>query len=770
MSSNRRSRAFAATMAASLLYSGTAFAIPTEWAVHSPSLSRATTAVGATSANGKVKLLAEFPQVAAGGTWRDSNQVHIFPIKVDAGFNITPLTNIRQNCRRMDQLVGRINSTQDGVMDILAVGLNQARQVGQLIDSLDAFKTGNNSAFLVVSTTNAENGGINATIAIFNDIIAVLRLVLVTDEERVTTLTGQHAAADLEAREGIPPNNPQIADLMEEKEALEDDIAAANRRITRAQQQGRPTADLIAERDELVAELAIVDADIATAAGPYRAAKRQEAATLAAQLTTATATRDETAGQISGIQRKVQEERLKLVANLTKPEYIAAQGVLGQYSQMLRTYTQLNQEFRDYRKPIIEDAMLVVNIAKLNFNDLASFDAGYGSGTLPLWDDSALTLPSQITSATANQTRTDTYIDFLGRSRTVTTRLPAVNAVLGTLYDVKFNTQEGTILSTPPAKYSTYSIDEGRIRPLELPVGDVDDAQKFAGYTTVRVLHAADSTTTDVVTDVRVNDQVDVKETLRSTGTNPQAQVKLGLGSYCGALAGQTSTVSRVDDTGFGMSFERIRYVYPTRQPGLYPVSYSVDYKIPAQETPHVAQCEVHVSDYYAASRNWGSRTFSILGLFKRTTRWDDRHIEELNEQGFTCTFVTPTPSMTPDQKREVDALNELALSEAYARFLKVTAKEWHTQEADPETMRKWLADHEGLRHTWSPSYQLLCGGNPICDVVVDLFKNTGDIAASGATSIEATGRLDMTVKTQRTWATMLPGQVTGQVSFNIPN
>lgn len=456
--------------------------------------------------------------------------------------------------------------------------------------------------------------------------------------------------------------------------------------------------------------------------------------------------------------------RLEIVNNLTLPDYIAAQGKIGQYSAMLRQYTKLNEEFRDYRAPIISDAMLVVNFAKQNFNDLSTFDAGFATGVFPIWDDSALQLPGYLATVLSRQIVTETT-----PYGTYTRQLPTVNAQLGTLYDVAFSTQEGTILSSPPVRFSTYRIDQGRVVPLpNMSIAETDPEQKYAGFTRVNIILGSNSQQTDVVSDDLVNNEVNPKKTLRSTGDNPQAELIMGLGTFCGNIEAQQSEVSRSTGTGFFVSLEQTRYVYTPRSGTVFPLRYSVNYSIKAQATPHEARCEFHVLDYYTASRNWGSSSFNFLGLVRRESRWDARHISDLQQQGFFCTFVSPSTETDSDRKKELDALNEMAVAEAYGRFVKTAAKQWHPEQVSPAELEEFKNNHP--RHTWSPALQLLCGGNPICNVVIEVFNNIDDIAASGATSIQTTGRLDLTVKTQRSWATTLPGQVTGLIDFKIPN
>jgi hypothetical protein len=348
-----------------------------------------------------------------------------------------------------------------------------------------------------------------------------------------------------------------------------------------------------------------------------------------------------------------------------------------------------------------------------------------------------------------------------------------VNAQLGTLYDVSFSTREGTLLSSPPFKFSTFRIKDGNVTAITgMPIAEEGSEEEYAGFTRLKVILGANSKKTVVASDYLVNKQgdetsaVNPKETLQSTGDNPQAEVTMGLGTYCGNIEAQSSEVTRSGDSGFFVAFERMNYVYTPRATPAFDVRSTVHYKIVAQGAPHTALCEFHVEDYYTASRNWGKSSFNFLGLIRRESRWDNRHIEDLRQQGFFCTFVSPGSESDPERKKEVDALNELALAEAYGRFVMTTAKQWHPEQVSPAEIDAFKESHP--RHTWSPALQALCGGNPICNVVIEAFNNVEDIAATGATSIRTTGRLDLTMKTQRSWATTLPGLLDSNVSFRV--
>ena len=751
-------------VAVGLLYGARAFAAPTDWSTHSPSLSRAENVARTHGSREKVRLLAEFPQTAGEGRWTDSNLVHVFPTTAQASYRITSLNNPRQFCPRVGELVTRINTTENSVMDILSVGLNQAREIGQLIDSLDAFKTANGSAFATVASVEAENGGLKTQITTYNDAIDTLVSVVAGLQGQISTLTTQRDAAQDEATNGVPTNNPTIIALQAEKTKLVSEIADLDTFITMAEKFGMDTSTAKSQRAQKQARVTEIGGLIDQAAGQYRAQKQLEANNLQQQINGVQTTIDSKATEIADYRQIVQDKRLQIVNNLTRSDYIAAQGTIGQYSAMLRQYTKLNQEFRDYRAPIISDAMLVVNFAKQNFNDLSTFDAGFATGVFPIWDNSALQLPGYLASILSQQTVRETT-----PNGTYTRQLPAVNAQLGTLYDVAFSTQEGTILSSAPFKFSTYKIDQGRVIPLpNMSIGEVDPEQKYAGFTRVNVILGSNSQQTDVVSDDLVNNEVNPKKTLRSTGDNPQAEIIMGLGTFCGNIEAQQSEVSRSTGTGFFVSFEQTRYVFTPRSVPVFGVGYTVDYKIKAQSTPHEARCEFHVQDYYTASRNWGSSSFNFLGLVRRESRWDARHISDLQQQGFFCTFVSPTTETDADRKKELDALNEMAVAEAYGRFVETAAKQWHPEQVSPAELEEFKLSHP--RHTWSPALQLLCGGNPFCNVVIEVFNNIDDIAATGATSIQTSGRLDLTVKTQRSWATTLPGQVVGNVDFTIPN
>lgn len=752
----------------SLLYGGQALALPTEWSVYSPSLGRAQQVSNGHPSRDKVRLMAEFPQIAGGGRWTDSNLVHVFPEKAYATYDVTSLNNPKQFCPRVGTLFTRINKTEDGVMDILSTGLDQAREIGRLIDDLDAFKTANGSAFQIVSRVQAETSGLNQQIATYNDSIATLESVITGLQSQVAALTTSRDAALAEADHGLPPNDATIAALQVEKGTLEQEIANLNMIISSIEQAGVDASVFKAQRTQKQARLNQIPGLIEEAAAPYRAQKKAEADNLQTQINTVQATITSKQTEAAGYRQIVVDKRLEIVNKLTVPEYINAQGTLGQYSAMLRQYTQLNEEFRSYRRPIIEDAMLVLNFAKLNFNDLATFDAGYGGGVLPIWDDSALQLPGYLANALSNQS--ETVSTPYGR---FTRKLPAVNAQLGTLYDVSFSTREGTILSSPPFKFSTYRIKDGNVTAITgMSIAEEGSEEEYPGFTHLKVILGANSKKTVVASDYLVNKQgneasaVNPKETLQSTGDNPQAEVTMGLGTYCGNIEAQSSEVTRSGDSGFFVAFERTNYVYTPRTSSEFPVLGTVHYKIAAQGAPHTAQCEFHVEDYYTASRNWGRSSFNFLGLIRRESRWDNRHIEDLKQQGFFCTFVSPGSESDPQRKKEVDALNELALAETYGRFVMTTAKQWHPEEVSPAEIDAFKESHP--RYTWSPALQALCGGNPICNVVIEAFNNVEDIAATGATSIRTTGRLDLTMKTQRSWATTLPGVVDSRLSFRV--
>jgi hypothetical protein len=709
-------------------------------------------------------LLAEFPKTAGEGGWMDSNLVHVFPKKAAATYDVTPINNPRLFCPRVEALVTRINTTEDAVMDILSVGLNQAREIGRLIDRLDAFKTANGSAFKLVADTQAAIGGLNQQITFYNDLIVSLEKAIADLQAQATALTKDRDAALAEADHGLPPNDATITGLQAEKARLEQDIASLDQSISLIEQAGVDASALKVLRGQKQARVTEIVGLVAQAAAAYRAQKRVEADNLQNQINGVLDTVYGKQTEIAGYRQLVVDKRLEVVNKMTTPGYVDAMGTLGQYSAMLRQYTQLNDEFRSYRTPIIEDAMLVVNFAKQNFNDLATFDAGFGMGVYPIWDDSALQLPGYVASKLSNQTETVSS-PFFG---TITRKLPAVNAQLGTLYDVKFSTAEGTILSSAPVQLSTYRISGGNVVPLpNLSIASGISEQKFAGFTRLKILLGSNSQKTDVVSDDLVNG-VTPKETLQSTGDNPQAQVTMGLGTFCGNIEPQQSEVTRSGDAGFFVAIERTRYTFTPRSGSApFRVMYSVNYKIKAQGTPHEARCEFHVADYYTASRNWGSSSFNFLGLIRRETRWDNRHIEDLQQQGFYCTFVSPGTETDPKRKEELEALNELALAEAYGRFVMTTAKQWHSEQVSPAELDAFKETHP--RNTWSPALQALCGGNPICNVVIEAFNNIEDIAATGATSIRTTGKLDLTMKTQRSWETTLPDQVTGEINFRIP-
>ncbi len=752
MASFRAKELIAASVVGTFLCAGSAWALPTNWSVHSLDSLEAASRVLEPATKQKTKIMAEYPTVLNDGNYKDASAVHVFPMIVKNTVNVSEVNGASTFCPRLGELVGQINETTDGVWYLFTSSLEQAKQVADALKNADGFKVGNELAFAILGKKRAEQQGFRNQIKAFESIRTLQEEQIADSETMVAKLQAEHDSLVEEATSGYP-DTPEMDDLIDDKEDLEDDIATYNMLIKTLEDAGQDASAIIALLNVKQAELDQVISSIDILAEDYRRQKQEEADAVAVTLASKQEKLNDLQDECDNTIDILFEIRTDLAASLGDAEYINAVGVCGQYDAMLEEYTRLNQQFREYREPIIQDAMLVINWAKADFNDLASTDAGYAQGTLRIWDEDVLEAPYTISADSGG------YHQRWYNGRYVSYYQPPVVGNLGQIYNIKFNTMDGEVLSTSPMQLKARGIRDGRL--ADMTIGSQETATDRAGYTRI-VVHTGTSNDEETIELDQTLNGDRLQSILTGLEHNPNVSFYAGLGTFCGKL-----DVEQKDMIEYGnLEYGRSEFQFTPHRENTFSHSAQIDYQIKAQGTPHQATCAVNVHDYSSYRRGWGKRTVSFWPFYKKVTKWDNTTIVDETNGLLTCNFVSTDDVTDADRKKELAALNAMAVSEAYAGFVKAVAKEVEVEHVSADELEEFKEMMP--RHTWPPTMMALCGGNPICHLGVAVFKNSGATVNSGSTKVVVDNTVELGMTNHRSFMEILDEQMTSTIEFVI--
>lgn len=741
----------ATSLAIELLVPTAALAAPTRWNAFpehdQTSLARANRALLNQPGSDQVELLAEFPNYD-NGTWRDPNQVHLFPTSTSASWPMTELNNASRHCGRVEDLVDTVNRTQDAVMQIFASGLDELVDLAEMKADLDTFRINNESAFTVLASKESALATTQSQIDAIEVLIEQVDILLDEAQAQLEALETQQQALQEEAASGIP-DTEEANDLLDEIGSLQATASGFQTAIDALAGAGQDTSVMESLLAGTNAQIADLQADLDVLVAAHRAEAAAAAAALQPAVDAASATvsdyfveKTENANLLLGFRRAY-------IDGLGDQDYLDAKGVVEGYKATLQEYVEFNDLYRSLRDPIIRDAYFAINLAKHNFNDLAQLNAGFGQGNFNVWNSDASALPQRIAAFTGS-----------------------VNAALGQMLDLEMESLTGQSLSKAPFQYQIRDIDPatGTITNTF----DMDDLlpaeESFDGWDRLLVVASGDEETISVPTAVTVGDNPVVEEYTIASG-RPFARAFVGLGTFCGNVdVEQQDTPAAVASNNPGLSLA----VMPTqlsfeprdleRDPA-FNVPVDVKYRRPVTLRPFEGHCSVDSYDYASMKRSWGRKSINILGIYKKTTSWDDRRETYWEKDGFECTFINP--ELVPEGgKQEIDAMNSMVLNEAYARFVSRTAERFSVEPVTPTELREYKEEHP--RHTWAPTMQAICNGDPICLVTIEVFKNINIDVTNGSTSHVKQSTFSLNVDANRVLTIAEPASFSGSFGFEM--